>query len=1066
MKKTNYLSLNSNRLIKLLKPLQIAVLFLCLSIVNGYSLDYSSFNEKESLNQEITITGTITAEEDGQPLPGVNVILKGTTTGVVTDFDGKYSITVSSSNSILVFSSIGFTTKEITVGGNQLIDLALKIDLSELDEVVVVGYGTTKRATLTGAVDQIKAEAFQDLAVTSPGQALQGRTPGLVVTRTSSRPGGEGLSFTVRGASSTSGISPLIVIDGIPAIGTSSLNEMNPNDIESMSILKGGAASVYGSRAAGGVILVTTKKGKGKIKVEASTIFRLGTIGIRPATPTTQQYAKVYLEAASNDLFPYYADWETALPLLADGYEGVFDNPRLGPIYLGNENIFDQMYGNSYSNQHNLSISGGSDSSDYRVSLGYDQNVGGLKTAYDGAEKYNIAINYGIEFTDKFKVNTNITYFQRLFSGVSGGLGTNAIGYDPPFFPAKNPYGQWNANFGYLGGGRNAIANTVDGGRTNNKTEQLRFILSADYKITDNLNFNGTYSFTRNFQDYQQYVLNVPTYGWFGQLARSSVNLTPYIYEEQNNGTYKNYKGTLNYKKSFGDHNLSVTAVAEGEKRTSNTLDARRNGFEDLGTYDLNLGPEDVLVTTNGGGGAWGFFGYVGRVDYDYKNKYILQFQGRRDGSSRFAEGQKWQNYFSVSGGWVLTEENFLKDNPIFSFLKIRGGYSEVGSTTGIGNFSYLQTVNLGGTAIFGDTPAIQGTATANGLFSTTTTWERLINKEIGVDFKLFNNKVFGYVDLFIKENIGMLIRSDESEILGTNAPVTNLGNLETLGWEASVGFRDQIGDLDLTISANMSDTRNKLINYLGADTYEPGINSIRQGDPLDSYYMYHTDGLFQDEAEVQAYYDTYTSERQGIIPANTPTVGLRPGDVKIVDTNGDGAITEEDVIFKGESAPHYIFGFNINAKYRNWDLTAFFQGVLDQTVHRTGYLAYPFARRWTNHTDRFLGKTWTVDNADATFPRTSTQAVRAAYNYAYTDFMLEKASYARLKSLIIGYNIKGLKIGGTDIDNLRLYFSGNDLFEVTNVSGWDPESNPNTNSSLSSYPFMRTWALGVKVSL
>lgn len=1059
MKENKCLSLINFWRIKRVNPIFLTMMFFGLFILKGYA------NLKPE--QELIISGIVKSKDDGLPLAGVNIIVKGTNSGVVTDFDGAYSLSVSSEEAVLVFSSIGFVTKEITVGSQREINVELETDIGQLEEVVVVGYGTTKRATLTGSIDQVKAEAFEDLAVTSPGQALQGRTPGLVVTRTSSRPGSEGLSFTVRGASSTSGISPLIVIDGIPAIGTSSLNEMNPNDIESISVLKGGAASIYGSRAAGGVILVTTKKGKGKVKVEVGTIFRLGTIGIRPATPTAQQYAKVYLEAASNDLFPYWADWEEALPLLAEGYEGIFDNPRLGPLYLGNANIFDQMYGNSYSNQHNLSVSGSSETSNYRVSLGYDQNVGGLKTAYDGAEKYNIAVNYGMDISDRLKLNTNITYFKRQFSGVSGGLGVNAIGQDPPFFPAKNPYGQWYANFGVLGGSKNAIANTVDGGRINNKTEQLRFILSADYKINDDLSFNGSYSFTRDHQDYQKYVLNVPTYGWFGELARASVNLTPYIYEEQNNGTYENYKGTLNYKKSFGNHNLSATAVIEGELKTSNTLDARRDGFEDLGTYDLSLGPEDVLVTTNGGGGTWGFLGYVGRIDYDYKDKYILQLQGRRDGASRFAEGYKWSNYGSISGGWVLTKEDFLNENNVFSFLKIRGGYSEVGSTTGIGTFSYLQTVNLGGTAIFGDTPAIQGTATADGLFSNTTTWERLINKEIGVDFELFNNKVFGYVDLFIKENIGMLIKSDESDILGTSAPVTNLGNLETKGWEASVGFRDQIGDLDLTVSANMSDTRNKLIDYLGADTYQPGLNSIRQGDPLNSFYMYHTDGLFEDETAVQEYYDTYTSERQGIIPVNNSTVGLRPGDVRIVDTNGDGAITEEDVIFKGESAPHYVFGFNIDARYKNWDLTVFFQGVLDQTIHRTGYLAYPFARRWTNHTDRFLGKTWTVDNPDPNaFPRTSTQATRAAYNYAYTDFMLENVSYARLKSLILGYNIKGLKIGNTDIDNLRVYFSGNDLLEITDVNGWDPEANPNTNSSNASYPFMRTWALGVKISI
>jgi TonB-linked SusC/RagA family outer membrane protein len=605
MKKKNYLRGNFNKLTSFFKPLPLTALFIIVFITNGYSLN-NSVNEDVEINlQELTVTGTVSSDDLGGAIPGVSVVLKGTSIGAVTDFDGNYKIKVPSSNSVLVFSYIGFNTVEKTVGNNKSINVTLTSSVSELDEIIVVGYGVAKKETLTGAVEQVKAKAFQDLAVTNPGLALQGRTPGLTVTRSSTRPGGEGLNFLIRGQTSVNGIAPLLVIDGVPALNNSSFSDMNPDDIENVSILKGASASVYGARGAGGVIIVTTKKGKGEVKVEVSTVLRYSTIGIRPPTPTMEEYANVYLDAASNDKNPYYFFWDKeSLESMAAGEERIYENGILGNIYLGNGNIFDQMYGDTFSNQHNVSISGSSEKSDFRLSGGYDHNVGALKTAYDGAKKYNFAFNYNYNISDRLKMGVNVTYFHKHFSGPSTGFDASSISYDAPLFLAQNPYGQWMANFGKIGGGNNAIAATVDGGRTNNKTEQFRFILSADYKITDDLSFATTYSVARDFKNYQKYVLNVPTYGWFGEKANSSINTTPYIFEEKDEGTYKNIKGALNYKKSLGDHNLTATLAVEAELKTSKNLEARRDGFEDFGVYDLNLAPIDVNVTTKGGAGT------------------------------------------------------------------------------------------------------------------------------------------------------------------------------------------------------------------------------------------------------------------------------------------------------------------------------------------------------------------------------------------------------------------------------------------------------------------------------
>ncbi|MEP0301869.1 MAG: TonB-dependent receptor plug domain-containing protein, partial [Maribacter dokdonensis] len=419
-------------------PLLVGFVVLCTNHAFAITASNTMNSGVDLLNseQQLTITGTIVSSDDGMGLPGVAVVVKGTTTGTVTDFDGNYSINVPSSDAILVVSYLGFLKQEITVGSNTVINVSLEPDTTALDEVVVVGYGTAKKETLTGSVEQVKAEAFEDLAVGSPALALQGRTPGLVVTRTSSRPGDEGVNFLIRGASSINGIEPLIVIDGIPSINSSSFNDMNPNDIESISVLKGGSASVYGSRAAGGVILVTTKKGKGKISVDISTVSRVGTIGIRPPTPTMSQYGQLYAAAAREDIAsgkpPRYFFWNDleTVDRIASGDEGYYDLPINGNIWLGNAPRFDEMFGNSYSSQHNISISGGTETSNFRISAGYDNNVGGLKVADDSSDRYNFSMNYSADISDRLSVNTNITYFNNKFSGPSGGLGREAATWD------------------------------------------------------------------------------------------------------------------------------------------------------------------------------------------------------------------------------------------------------------------------------------------------------------------------------------------------------------------------------------------------------------------------------------------------------------------------------------------------------------------------------------------------------------------------------------------------------------------------------------------------------------
>lgn len=1024
-------------------------------------------------NQSKTITGTIT-DDINNPLEGSTVIVKGTSIGALTDKEGKYRIEVPSSESILVFSYIGFANTEILVGDQTLINVSLQTSEAYLDEVIVVGYGTAKKETLTGSIEQVNSEAFEDLAIGSPALALQGRTPGLVVTRNSSRPGEEGINFLVRGASSINGIAPLIIIDGIPAINAQSFNDMNPNDIESISVLKGGSASVYGARAAGGVILVTTKKGRGDVKVELSTVHRFGTIGIRPPSPTMTQYGELYLHAVDQDIaagkpprYFFWSDRET-LQRIANGEEGYYDLPINGNIWLANGNRFDEMFGNSYSTQHNASVSGGNESSNFRISAGYDQNVGGLKVADDIADRYNFSMNYNHDINDRLSISTIMSYFQNSFSGPQDGLARDAATYDAPLFPTYNPEGQYYSVFGGLNikGRRNAIGEVKEGGRRTNTTEQVRISGLLTYKLTDHLNITGSYTYSKENNESQRYQVDVPLYSWDGDYA-TTINSTTFIEEGSAKTIYNNYKATLNYANNFGDHNISGLLAIEAERNESNSLSARRNGFVDYGVYDLSLGATDQLVTTGAGGNTWGFYGFVGRINYNYKGKYLLEVQGRRDGSSRFAEGAKWSTYGSISAGWVLSEEAFLQNNNAITFLKLRGGYGELGSTSGIGNFGYLSTVGFGNTVFGQTTGALQQTSRASSLFSSTTTWERIENTEIGVDFALFNNKLFGSVDLYQKNNVGMLVRGITPSVLGTQTPFTNIGTLETKGWEVVLGGRGKVGDFEISVSANMSDTRNEITQYDGAQTIFENLNDAARGrnilgKPINSFYLWETEGYFDSEEEVAAYYASLGAG--GILPSETSNDALRVGDMRVVDSNGDGVLNNEDLTYQGDAAPHYVYGLNLDVKFKNFDLSAFFQGVVNQNIYRTGYFAQPFQAEWQNQSSTWLGRTWTEDNRDAEFPRLTTQRGISRWNYRSKDHILQNNRYVRLKSIILGYNFRGLKMGDKQIDNVRVYFSGNDLFEFTEVKdGYDPEFRASTNAS--AYPFMRTYAFGLKVS-
>lgn len=1029
-----------------------------------------------AMAQTKNFTGTV-FDESGEPIIGASILLKGTSQGTVTSIDGDFSISVPE-NGVLVISYIGYEGQEVSVAGRNSVNVVLKEDAGLLDEVVVVGYGTQKKATVTGAVETVSSKALENRAVTNVGLSLQGQTPGLVVTRSSPRPGNEGLAFTIRGATSVNGSDPLIIVDGVPVLNFYSFQNLNSDDIESISVLKDAAAAIYGSRASNGVILVTTKKGKGAVKVDYNGNLRFNTNGITGYSPSMSEYATVWLESNKEEANPNYWVWSSKenLEKMASGYEGRYDLFDTD-FYIYNANRLEEMFATRFSHQHNLSVSSSSDKSEYRMSFSYAENKGNLATAYDGQKQMNARFNYGYQLSERLKLESNISIINVATNEPSVGLDNTLYAFDMPFYPAKNPYGQWFATFNGIDGGaiRNAAAMTSDGGRNEKNSLTGRLDMKATYEIFKDLSIEGLASVQNERFNQERYVVPVPLYNWYGKQTGIGLNTsgTSNVYETYAwQGYYYYYSAMARYEKRFNElHNLSVVGGINAEKNTTQWLRGKRIGFEDLGVYDISLA--DLETQTNEGSKSEnGRYSYLARANYSFDDRYLVELIGRRDGNSRFAPGYKFKNFWSTQLGWVFTSEKFLEPiTPVVSFGKIRLTYGFTGNeASGLGAFDYLSLIN-NGSYVLGEPASPQSSSglSNNGLISLTRTWERVKQQNIGLDLNFLNNRLTSSFDYFVKDNIGMLVNVTYPSVLGGSAPKTNSGNFNTKGWEFVLGWRDSKGGFDYNFSFNMSNTKTLVSGVEGADNYGAGRNGIVNDYPWQPIFVYKTDGYFKNQAEVDDYYAKYgNSDNLGNLPQSNQAVALRPGDTKKVDVAETGNITgvgneNSSLVYAGDGTPHYTFGINMGAGWKGFDFNAFFQGQLKQNIMRSGYMAYPFAALYTNQNPQFLGKTWTEDYQDALFPRLTVNPTRANWNYVNNDFMLQNNRYVRLKTLILGYTLPKHISYKAKLEKIRVYFSGNDLWETTSIKdGFDPEMGEASINS--GYPFARTWSFGVNL--
>lgn len=1027
---------------------------------------------------EKVITGQITDFKTHKPIEGASVSLMGTKYATISDENGKYSLKIDDKHKELLITYVGFSSKKIILSNYVKVDVQLKEESSDLNDVVVVGYGTQTKATLTGAVEQVPEKVFQNRSVTNVGLMLQGETPGLVVTRSSPRPGNEGIAFQIRGYTSINGGSPLIVVDGVPVVNYYSFQNMNPDDIANISVLKDGAAAIYGSRAANGVILVTTKRGlAGKVNIEYNGNFRFTTNGITAFSPSMQQYATEWIDANAQETVPNWWGWVSLsnMEKMQKGVQGIYQTQYWGNIFIGNANRIKEMFQRRYSYQHNLSISNSTGKSDYRLSFQYADNKGNLATALDGQKQYNATFNYDYHLSSKIKLSTNIMFVDALTQSPSVGLDASLYGQEMPFFPAKNPFGEWYADYGTVGD-RNSVAATADGGRDNRNSLTSRIDLKGTYQIYNDLSFEALASLQSERYNDERWVNTVQTYDWFGNPAKTTITATQQTTGNPGYSTnaytsfYQYYSGLFRYNKTInGVHNISVTSGINAEKNYNQQFAAARVNFTDLGVHDISVA-DPTTETNSGSKDISGLYSYLARVDYNYKEKYLAELLGRRDGNSKFSDGHKFRNFGGASAGWAFTKEGFLSGiTNILNFGKIRASYSSMGNDAGISNFAYLTTINQGST-VFGYPAALQPTSSLNnsGLVTLSNVWEKVEQTNIGTDLYFLQNHLNATFDYFIKNNNDMLSNITVPSVLGGTPPKTNSGSMSTKGWEITIGWQEAKKNYTYNFSVNMSNTKSLIKNVEGYDNYGAGENHIVNGHPLNSWFVYKTDGYFKNQADVDAYYTKYgNSPDLSGLPQTNSAVALRPGDTKKVPGPA-GTITsvgnvQSALVYKGDGNPHYVFGINLGGSLKGFDISAFFQGWLKQQIMRSGWMAYPFATLYTNQNPTFLGKTWTEQDPTAEFPRLTVNPTRAKWNYANNDFMLQNNQYIRLKSLVIGYTLPERITKRAKIDRVRFYFSGNDLWELKSVKdGFDPEMGETSQNV--GYPFYRTWSFGVNV--
>ena len=1004
---------------------------------------FASFVQIIGLNAQgtRTVSGKVSDQDYKGAIPGVNVIIKGSTSGTTTDANGEFTIDVSPQD-VLVFSFVGYQTLEVSVDNQTTFNIELIADITTLSEIVVVGYGEQKKVNLTGAVATVNDKDLVQRQTFQVSEALQGQVAGVTVTRNNSAPGATS-TVRIRGVTTFNTNDPLVIIDGVPQ---GALNDVNPNDIESISVLKdAAAASIYGSRAAAGVILITTKRGKeGKTNISYNYEFGSNSPTALPEFTEAKRYQEMFNERESNDGNANRFDPAT----VADWDNLHASNPDLYP----NTNWQDEMLSaNSTRQRHSINLSGGTKSVKTNVMFNYDTEDG----LYVNREynRYTARINNDISFTDKLSatVDLNFKHVKTLLPAFDDVV-AHARRY-PGIYDTQYEDGRWA-----LGkDGINPMAMLYDGGTRTAKYNKLAGRIVLDFKPIKGLSIKGVVSPALDFNKVKEFnkIVEYTDLDDPSQVLYKSRALDG-LEERREEEVFITKQLLINYGHHFGNHEINALVGYEDISDTFESLSAGRDGF-DINTIPyLNLGSRE-FIDNEGFSYEYGLNSYFGRVQYNYNEKYLFEFNLRADASSRFAPNHRTGYFPSVSAGWIISDESFMSEISWLTLLKLRASYGTVGNERVSGENSdafkwwpFQALINFRNTLFYQNGAVVSLLSGSQTDYAVSDIeWERTKTTDVGIDASLLDSKLSFSFDYYQKRTDNILMTLDIPNYLGYVDPVTNVGEIEVKGWDFQVTWKSRVGDFNYSVSANLSDSKSTVIDVNGRQDLIDGATINREGFEFNEYYGYQSLGLFQTQDDV----DNSAVTTAGVI---------KPGDIKYKDQNDDDIINEQDRVPLGGTLPRYIFGGNINVVYKGFDLGIFFQGVGKQTDRLNSFQVKPFDEDFGNAPAFIDGKYWSVDNTEmqnlrAKYPRLTKRA--AGNNYAVSDFWLINGSYMRIKNIVLGYTIPNTVVRKAKINGVRVYISLKDYFAINRYpTGWDPEVDA------TSYPIMKSFTAGINV--
>lgn len=1003
------------------------------------------------------VSGVVTAQSDGSAIPGVVVLVKGTTQGAVTDLDGAYTITVPSKESVLVFSLLGYTTQEIVPGSRSVLDVILGESESLLDEVVVVGYGEQKKLNLTGSVETVRFDDAVNQPVTNSAQLMYGKFSGVQLTQSTGLPGADGSSIVIRGIGTFGGSNPLVVIDNIQYEGLAEFNNLAPSDIESISVLKDASASaIYGARGANGVLVVTTKKGKkGQFSIDYNNYFGVQQVTVVPEYLDALNYATLRNERDLNNNGP-----DAPLRFSEENIAAIRNGSN--PDQFANTNWAEVALRNAPIQNHYLSFSGGTEKTSYRVSLGYLNQEAVVQGKFK-SDRYNLGLNLSIEAKDWLTI-TNVTnaYWSR-FEGPSGGAGAitgetgiiNQFQRSSPVVPVRYSNGELaivdgayeNVNFSYPINNVLLTGSFGDFSRDNINVSE-RIGLAA--KIAKGLFFETSGSAIINFANISNFRPTLTQRDWEGNIVQQNE------LNDLNNNLNFNYRllneNILRYTTTINEsHNLGFLLGHSVIYDKVDGFSGSLQGFPSDAIQEFNGG--GVLNPSVSGGAseeAWQSF--FARVNYNYQQKYLFEANVRRDGSSKFGPTNRYGTFPSLSAGWNIARESFLQNSEVLTELKLRASWGISGNDR-IGNYIFEQTFNTGLDYHLGSdviVPAVALTSLANPLI----TWETIEQFDIGVDVSFFRNKLGLTADYF---------KRISSDILYTNFPipntigVTNLAaqnaaGMENSGVELSVNYRENIGDWKMNFSANVTRMADNQVTDLGPGGQETigGQTIIRIGVPFNAYFGYVVDGVFQTQEEVD------NAPRQ--FGSNITAPGdLRYADISGPDGEPDGVINAFDRTVIGNPFPRWIYGFNGNVSFKGFDLNMVWQGVgrVDRILDSNGQT--PMEGDRNNALSYWIDR-WTPENPSETLPR-----LGGVNNAVTSTFYVEDMSYLRLRNVELGYTLPKTISQRVLLQRARVFISGQNLLTITKVKNFDPERQRGGATDLTT-PLYKVISAGINI--